>query len=175
MPKRSKENIEIDTQQIIKVFQENARISLNELAEKTGFSRQKIWRIIKNLEKNKTIWGYTTIIDEKKQKLNNYILLVKKNTLPMDEKTLDMIVSRDLDKLAEKIGVTVETSKYVHGEYDWILSITAEDIKQVKMFSEIFYKLYKNHVTKLHILETLFTAKKHKILNPENKKLKDFV
>ena len=78
MPKRSKENIEKDTQQIIKVFQEDARISLNELAEKTGFSRQKIWRIIKNLEKNKTIWGYTTIIDEKKQKLNNYIILVKK-------------------------------------------------------------------------------------------------
>ena len=175
MPKRSKENIEIDTQQIIKAFQEDARVSLNEIAEKTGFSRQKIWRIIKNLEKNKTIWGYTTIIDEKKQNLKNYILLVKKNTVPIDGKTLDTIISRELDKLAENIGVTIETSKYVHGEYDWVLSITARDIKQVKMFSEIFYKLYRDHITKLHILETLFTTKKQQILNPENKKLKDFI
>jgi len=175
MPKRSKENIENDTLEIIKVFQNNARVSFNDLADKTGFSRQKIWRIIKNLEKNKTIWGYTTIIDENKQNLTNFIVLVKKNTTPLDEKTLDLVISRELDELAKKIGVEVESSLFVHGEYDWVLSITAKNIKQVKKFCEVFYKLYNQHVSKLHILENLFTIKKQKILNPNSKNIKKFI
>jgi DNA-binding Lrp family transcriptional regulator len=175
MPKRSKENIENDTLEIIKVFQENARVSLNDLAEKTGFSRQKIWRIIKDLEKNKTIWGYTTIIDDSKQNLTNFIMLVKKNTTPMNEKTLDHIISSEIDEIANKIGVSVESSMFVHGEYDWILFVTGKNIKQIKKFCEVFYKIYNNHISKLNILENLFTVKKQKILNPNVKKIKEFI
>jgi DNA-binding Lrp family transcriptional regulator len=175
MPKRSKENIEKDTIEILKVFQDDARVSFNDLADKTGFSRQKIWRIIKNLEKSKTIWGYTTIIDENKQNLTNFFVLVKKNTTPMDEKTLDVIISRELDDIANKLGVNIESSQFVHGEYDWILSITAKNIKQVKKFCEAVYKLYNQHISKLNILENLFTVKKQKILNPDAKKIKQFI
>jgi len=77
--------------------------------------------------------------------------------------------------LAKKIGVEVESSFFVHGEYDWVLSITAKNIKQVKKFCEVFYKLYNQHVSKLHILENLFTVKKQKILNPNKENIKNYI
>ena len=78
MPKRSRDDVEADINKIVKIFQSDARISFNDLAEKTGFSRQKIWRIIKNLEKNKTIWGYTTIVDHSKLGLKQYVVMLKR-------------------------------------------------------------------------------------------------
>jgi len=53
---------------------------------KCGCSRQKIWRIIKKLEEDKTIWGYAAIVNEEKQGLKSYIILIKRTTLPIDEK-----------------------------------------------------------------------------------------
>ena len=93
----------------------------------------------------------------------------------MNEEVLNIIISRELDELADKIGVNVESSLFVHGEYDWVISITAENIKQVKKFCEIFYKLYNEHIEKINILENLFTIKKQQILNPDAQELKQFI
>ena len=72
MPKRSKKQIKIDETKILQELEKNANKSINEIANKCNFSRQKVWRTIKRLEKNNTIWGYVTIIDHEKQDLNSY-------------------------------------------------------------------------------------------------------
>jgi len=53
MSKSSEEQIQIDERKIIDELRANSNKSINEIAEKLGFSRQKAWRIVKNLEKNK--------------------------------------------------------------------------------------------------------------------------
>ena len=67
MAKNSIRQIEEDEKQILLELSKNANKSINEIAKTCGFSRQKVWRIIKNLEKNNTIWGYVAVIDEEKQ------------------------------------------------------------------------------------------------------------
>jgi DNA-binding Lrp family transcriptional regulator len=175
MPKRSKEQIDIDEKKILDELRANGKKSINEIAESLGFSRQKVWRVIKNLEKNKTIWGYTTIIDFEKQGLKSYTLLIKRTMTPLDDKIGDLLTSGELSKIGPKIGVGIIDSKYVHGEYDWIISFTAEDIKQAKKMQETINTLYNKYINRVTLLEDLFITRDHGILNPNFKSLKNFI
>ena len=91
-----------------------------------GFSRQKTWRMIKHLEAKKLIWGYTAIFNEQKIGLNHFMLLVKRTTKQLEETSADRIISRKIEDFAAKIGCTIESSSYVHVEYDWVTTFTAK-------------------------------------------------
>lgn len=175
MPKSSRKQIDVDEKNVIKELQINSNESIDKIAKKCGFSRQKVWRIIKRLEKNKTIWGYTAIADEEKRDLNHYILLVKRTNIPITEELADIIISRKLEKLVPNASIRVENSLYVHGVYDWILSFTARDIKQAKIFCEIFNSTYQGYIAELNLLETMFPVVKQGVLNPDVKRIKEFL
>jgi DNA-binding Lrp family transcriptional regulator len=175
MPKSSKEQINEDEKKILAELQKNSKENIDNIAERCGFSRQKVWRIIKRLEKDHIIWGYTAIVDEEKQDLKHYIILIKRTSLPIDEKLADKIVTRKLESLASKRGVKVESSLYIHGVYDWMVYFTTKDTKQAKKFCEIFNRLYKGYIAELNLLETMFPFKKQGFFNPEAEGLKEYL
>jgi Lrp/AsnC family leucine-responsive transcriptional regulator len=175
MVKVSREQMNKDEKIILAELQKNAQESIDRLAKQCGFSRQKVWRIVKRLEKNRSIWGYSAIIDEKKNGLNHYTLLIKRTTKKLDERTIDIITSRKLEDLVGNIGATIENSYYVNGEYDWVITFTALDIVQAKKFCESLLALHPGVIEKTILLEMLFFMKNHYILNPESKKLRDFL
>ena len=59
-----------------------------------------------------------------------------------------------------KIGANVVDSLYVHGPYDWVFSITANHIKQVKKFSEILHTMFKGYISDMQVLEVVFPIEK---------------
>jgi DNA-binding Lrp family transcriptional regulator len=175
MVKVSREQMSKDEKVILAELQCNAQESIDMLAKHCGFSRQKVWRIVKRLEKTRLIWGYSAIIDQKKNDMNHYTLLIKRTTKKLDEKTVDIITSRKLEDIVASIGATVENSYYVNGEYDWILTFTARDLVQAKKFCESLLALHSGVIEKTILLETLFFVKNHYILNPESKKLREYL
>jgi len=86
MPKNSVMQIQKDEKKILEELSKNAHSSINEIANKLGFSRQKVWRIIKNLENDKTIWGYTAIIDDNKIGVKRFCILLKKAPVKVTDK-----------------------------------------------------------------------------------------
>jgi len=174
MTKTSKKQIKTDEQKIIDILKDNSNESINDIAKKCKFSRQKVWRIIKQLEKNNSIWGYTAVIDEEKQELKNYIILLKRTNQPLTRELVDNIIHRKLEELGEKIGVKIENSAYLHGVYDWMICFTAEDIKQAKNFAEFLNKIFEGFITDVQLLENMFYAKKSGIENPEIERLNEF-
>jgi len=174
MPKISKEQIGKDEKRILAELQKNAHESIDGIAKRCGFSRQKVWRTIKVLEQKHLIWGYTAVIDELKNDLRHYTMLIKRTPHQLMENTIDIITSRKLEEIVSEIGVIVENSYYVNGEYDWILTFTAQNIVQAKKFRESVLTLHAGVIEKAVLLETLFTVKDHHILNPEPAKLKEF-
>jgi len=174
MPKRSKEKVEADVQKIVKIFQSNARISLNDLAEKTGFSRQKIWRVIKNLEKNKTIWGYTTIFDINKFGLKQFFIMLKRKGGTQVEKQLENVINRKVKQILAEKGVFIESSFYTNGDYDWISLATAENIGQMKKFIDYINRDFGDILSDVKVIEVLFPLEKNNIENPNKKELKEF-
>jgi len=175
MPKNSVKQIEQDEKSILKELSKNANMSVNEIAKKLGFSRQKVWRIIKNLEKNKTIWGYTAIIDDNKIGRKRFHILLKKTPVKATDEKLNIIINRELRKIATKNGVNLESTYFFNGSYDGQICVTAENIIQVKNFiADLDKKLGGAYIKEANILEVLVPIQMRGFNNPNLKQLKDY-
>ena len=169
MPKTSREQITNDEKKIIRELQKNSKENIEKIAKKCGFSRQKIWRVIKRLEKNKTIWGYSTIADNEKIDLTHYTILFKRSIVPLDEKTRNEISEEHLDNYFPELNITIEDCLYVNGKYDWIVTFTAPGIKEMKKFCEKLTRKFSEHIMGYEVLETIITVRKQGIKNPSTK------
>lgn len=175
MSKSSKNKIENDEKKILYELVKNSKENIETIAKHCGFSRQKTWRYIKQLEAKKLIWGYTAIFNDEKIGLTHFMVMIKRTTKKLDETTTNKIVSRRLEDLVAEIGITIENSAYVHGEYDWVLTFTAEDIKHAKKFCDAVVALHPGIIEKITIMQTLIFIRKQYILNPDKSKLKEFL
>jgi len=174
MAKNSRKQIEKDKRKIIGELLKNSNKSINEIAKTCGFSRQKVWRIIKDLEKNQTIWGYTAVVDEEKLDKKSYMALIKRNNEPVSKKLVDDIIGRKMEKKANEIDVTITESLYTHGIYDYILCFEARNIRDAKKFCESVNRQFKGFIKEIHLLDGMFSVKKFGIENPEVEDLKNF-
>lgn len=174
MAKNSVKQIEEDEKKILEELSKNANKSINEIAKTCGFSRQKVWRIIKSLEKNNTIWGYTAVIDEEKQDKQSFIVLIKRTNEPLTKNIVEKIVNRELAKKSKNSGIEIVSSIYTNGAFDWVICFTAGNIKEAKSFVEEINISFKGYISELHLLEKMFSAEKCGISNPDIKNLRDF-
>ena len=174
MPKSSKKQIDADEKKVIRELQKNSKESIDKIAKKCEFSRQKVWRIIKRLEKNKTIWGYNVVVDNEKLDLKRYMILIKKTNAPIQE-TAHKIISRDIEKKADDIGINIINSCYLHGVYDWQICFTADSIAGAKRFCEILNMTYHPSIKEIDLIEVIFPVKNCRIQNPNLEELKDFL
>ncbi len=173
MARSSKEQIDRDETKIIIELQKNCKDSLDKIAKRCGFSRQKTWRIIKNLEKNKTVWGYHATIDDEKINRKGFMLLVRWKQLPIENALEETIVKGTLDKLGTEMGIIVENNFWVHGSmFDGIISFSAKDIKHAKRFQRTFINTFQGDIRDLQLLETMVTIKKDGFMNPKIKETK---
>jgi len=92
-----------------------------------------------------------------------------------EEKIVDTIVSRKTENIVTESGLTIESSYYTHGEYDWILRQTVENLTHAKKFSNSLNALHPGYIEEITLIQTLMFVRKHYVLNPERKKLKDFL
>ncbi|MBN1280139.1 MAG: Lrp/AsnC family transcriptional regulator [Candidatus Thermoplasmatota archaeon] len=173
MAKSSKKQIDQDEKRVIEQLQRNSNESIDKIAKTCGFSRQKVWRIIKRLESNKTIWGYTAVPDKEKQGVHHYILLIKRSNQPAGEVIGDLIDGFK-KSAAKSLGVFASTVCILHGEYDVLICFTAKDISVAKRFIEFINKKYSVFIREIMLLEDIFSVKISGMINPKIEDLKEF-
>ena len=173
MPKATREQITNDEKKILWELQKNSKENVEKIAKRCGFSRQKIWRAIKRLEKDKTIWGYHAVVDDNKIGLQQYFVLIKRTNKAFSKEHIDSIVKREVESEIAKMGIIIENVSYVHGEFDGINIIRASNVIQVKKYCEILNELSKGYISDMIILEELFPIEKNGIINPNIEELKD--
>ena len=174
MPKSSKQQIDEDEKKFLQILQKNSGDSIENIAKKCGFSRQKVWRIKKRLEKNKTIWGYNAVVDDDKLGLKTYQILLKRSATPLSGNMIDAMLAKDMRSQLEKFGVEFNCSYFTHGYYDWSLCVTASNISQVKRFTEIIKIKFPNLIAEIQILEVIFPFLKDGLDNPNVSEFKEF-
>jgi len=175
MPKSSQEQIDSDDKKIVDELRKNSKESIDKIAKKCGFSRQKVWRTIKRMEKNNIIWGYCAVIDDTKFNQNRYFLLIKRTSKPIQKENLQLVMSRELKDRADERGVSIECSHYVHGVYDWVICVNAPDIRNVKKYIESLNDLAKEgFISDIQVLESIFPIEKNGIINPKLEEFNDF-
>jgi DNA-binding Lrp family transcriptional regulator len=170
MSPRNETRIMDDEQKVLSVLQTNAHLSIDVIAKKCGFSRQKVWRIIKKLEEQKTIWGYTAIYDEEQYNLKHFIMLMKRSTAPIDQKVINEILTTRLDDLLPGSIVKMEHIEYVHGSYDGIFTFFTHDLVTAKKFCERFQERFHQYIASVEILEGILFLRKQMLPNPNLKK-----
>lgn len=175
MPKRTKATIAEETRNVLAALQENAKENIIETAQQCHMSKEKLLRTIRHLEKNRKIWGYTAIVDEQDLPYKKFILLLKRTMKKFDDTKMDDVVAKQFMPLFEPLGVRIESSYYIHGEYDWVLIFTAPDLLQAKKFSQILFEHYPGYAEKVDIMEILFTGRAHYVLNPDQSKLREIL
>ena len=171
MTKSSKKQIDKDEKKIISFLQYNCKESIDKIAKKCGFSRQKVWRVIKRLEKNKTIWGHHAVIDNEKIDMKKYLILIKRTTKPMTKETVTKLIKIK----TKQENVNIDDVYYVNGSFDIFVSVTSPNIISVKRFCEEMCTTFDGFVLDIQILNILFTIKESFIDNPNAKKLDEFI
>jgi DNA-binding Lrp family transcriptional regulator len=174
MSKSSLKQIKQDEKKILKELSKNANKSINDIAKTCGFSRQKVWRIIKNLEKNHTIWAYVAVLDNEKLNKKNYMMLIKKTNKPITKEVINDVTTRKIADKVRESGVYIECSFLTHGSYDWVICFSASNIREAKGFVEYYNKLYEGFLSDINLIEIMFPVVRAGVKNPEIDRLNDF-
>lgn len=174
MAKSSKETIFNDKIKVIDALSQHGKESIDKIAKLCKVSRQKIWRIIKELEKSKIIWGYTAVTDETARNLKHFTVLVKRNTIPFGDGVREEIISRKLDDYPMDV-VKIENIYLTHGTVDWILTFYAPDLSTAKKFVDKTFERMSKYLQECTLIETLVPVRKNGFKNPKIKELVEYV
>jgi DNA-binding Lrp family transcriptional regulator len=175
MAKSSRKKIHQDEQKVLVALEENANESIGGIAKKCGFSRQKAWRIIKRLEKNKTIWGYHARVNDRKMNRTGYLLLYKLRHLPINNDLEKNIVSGKIDACADQSDVVIKDNIWLHGTYDGMINFYAGDLRKAKQFHELLLSTYDGNVADSELLEEMVVIKKDGFINPKIVETKNLI
>jgi len=175
MPKSSLTRLIKDEEKILEILQIDAQTSIDDIAKKCGFSRQKVWRIIKKLEEEKIIWGYTVIAEQERYNWKHFIMLMKRSTNPIDQKVMQEILSTRLDDILKDSVIKMVNIEYVHGSYDGIFTFFAPDLITAKKFCDRFKERFNQYVTSVELLESIFFLRNQRIKNPNLKKVINYL
>ena len=174
MAKTSEKQVQLDEIKVLNALEQHSKDSIDEIAKSSGFSRQKVSRIIKNLEKNKIIWGYTAITDGELRKFKHYVLLVKRNTVPFETSLKKEIIFEKLDAYAPD-SVEIENIFVTHGSFDTVVTFYAVDLVNAKKFIQIALNKLEKYIADYLLLETLVPIRKQRLKNPQIKKLIEYL
>ena len=174
MVKNSRETIKQDELKVLTALEQNSQESIDAIAKNCGFSRQKVWRIIKQLESQKTIWGYTAVTDENAKNLKHFIALLKRSNVPFDDAIRKEMIEDKIDHYTPGL-VTIENIYHTHGVADMVFTFYATDIIAAKKFVEKTANRYHQYVEEYFLIETLVPIRKQGLKNPNVKELTKYL
>ncbi|KYK21473.1 hypothetical protein AYK24_09060 [Thermoplasmatales archaeon SG8-52-4] len=162
---------------VLNELQKNCRANLEDIGKKCGCSRYKIGRIIKKFEDNKTIIGYSAIINPKKINLKHYLLLVKRTNVPLDDSIIKKLPINIVSDLLPdyEVDINLQDTFYLHGNYDWISTFTADDISKAKEYANQILKYFYKFVEKVDLLETVRPIRINGFIIPHDKSVPELI
>jgi DNA-binding Lrp family transcriptional regulator len=174
MVKSNNNKIHLDEQKVIDALEQYSIDSIDKIAKCCGFSIQKVSRIIKNLERNKVIWGYPPITDGELGGLKHFVLLIKKSLIPFDAVIKKEMILEKIDAYAPN-SVKVENILFTHGSFDVVVTFFALNLVNAKNFCGIAFKRLEKYIGEYILLETLVPMRKQGLKNPRIQELIEYV
>ena len=137
---------------ILELLEKNAKLSIKEIAEELNTSQKEVTKAVAELEADKVICGYSTIINWDKitdQKCN---ALIEVKVIPQRGTGFDRIADR-ISRFDE-----VDSIYLISGGYDFMVIINGKSMKEVSSF--VFNKLAT--IDYIQSTATHFVLKKYK-------------
>ncbi len=138
---------------ILKILQQDARASLQQIGQSVGLSASPCWERIKKMELAGVIEGYTVRLNAQALDLNDTVLV---------QLTLDSHTDNTLEKFGEVLATIPEVidAYLVSGEYDYLLRVAVKDTRDYeRLLREKLYKIKGiRHSKSSFVLRTLKKA-----------------
>ena len=114
--------------EILKYLERNSKINLQELAVLLGSDEVMIANEIAQMEKEKIICGYHTLIDWEKTGEEQVVALIEVKVTPQR--------NQGFDRIAERIYNYLEVNAVylISGGYDFLITLKARTLKEVSEF-----------------------------------------
>lgn len=106
---------------ILKLLQDDARVTNQVLAEKTGISASPCWRKVRKLEEDEVIQGYRAVVDRKKIGLGVMVFI---------RVAIDSHSEAEAKKFEEEVTALedVVACYSIGGDTDFLLQVVATDL-----------------------------------------------
>jgi DNA-binding Lrp family transcriptional regulator len=114
--------------EILKILENNARLTFREISEITGLSEKEVEKMIGEKEKDGTVLKYKAIIDWEKVGEEFVVAVIDVRVNLSREKGYDDIAKR-IAKFPE-----VHAVRLVSGEYDFQVVVKGKSLKEVSFF-----------------------------------------
>lgn len=112
---------------ILKILQENSRLTTKEIASKINLTTTPVFERIKRLERNGFIKGYTAVLDIEKLNMGFVVFCCVKL------KTLNRDIALNFVESMKNVPEVTECYN-ISGEYDYMLKVNVADMKQYQEF-----------------------------------------
>jgi DNA-binding Lrp family transcriptional regulator len=177
MPKISREQNDEDETRIVDELLKNPSLDAAQIAEKSGISKRKVWKVLSQLEENGTILARSVIIDPSKLGKRSYIVLCERSSKHADDRFLELILSEIfVDELRKQgIKATIQDGYYLSGPYDWAFVVVVDEQRDFTRLFELFKKWYEGYFSKIVVTEILFTRSRNGVINPHPEELKELL
>ena len=120
---------------ILKVLQQDARASLQQIGQAVGLSASPCWERIRKMELAGVIEGYTVRLNAQALDLADTVMV---------QVTLDSHSDNTLEKFGEVLATIPEVIEayLVSGEYDYLLRVAVKDTRDYeRLLREKLYKI----------------------------------
>jgi DNA-binding Lrp family transcriptional regulator len=164
VPKSSRIQEQRHKEQIIDILKKNAKTSTEKIAQQVGLSRQQVWKIIKQLEQDGIIWGYSAIVDPNRLNMRVYNMLIKSRPTIGYEVLANEI--RDFHKVPPPPGIKWLSLCYLHGNYDWLVVFAAKGTIEAKKAEDWIKKRYGKYMQEYILEEVVFPFVIQGVTNP---------
>ena len=114
--------------EILKYLEKNSRVDLGELAVLLGVSEVDIANAMSNMEQEKIICGYHTLVDWDKAGVEKVTALIEVRVTPQRDRGFDRIAER-IYKYPEVFSVYL-----ISGGYDLLVTLEGKTLKEVSRF-----------------------------------------
>ena len=115
--------------ELLTILEQNARLSVDELATMTGRDTKEVEKTVKNYEKKGVIIKYKTVINwDRVQDKRDVLALIEVKVTPQKDVGFDMVAGR-IHKFPE-----VKSCYLLSGTYDLLLVVEGKDIHTIANF-----------------------------------------
>lgn len=134
--------------EILEILESDARLGAEDIAVMLKMGKDEVWRIIKDLEKNKIILKYMTLVNWEKAGDEKVIVMIEVRVVPQREVGYDVVAER-ICRFPE-----VKSVHLVSGGYDLAVFIEGKNMREISNFV----------ATKLATIEGVLSTTTHFIL-----------
>jgi DNA-binding Lrp family transcriptional regulator len=134
-----------------------------------GFSKQKVWRIVHDLEQNGAIFAHCAVLNPKKMGKRSFIIMFDRSIKGADSNLTEQMTIHPIIKEMEEEGIhaVVEESFYLNGVYDWAILITVDEHKDLIRFLGLWRTYYGEYFSRVIQSEVMFVATRNSVINPK--------